>query len=65
MLNQMLTKYLINKSTQLWNEYFLQTFFIICVQLHAVMKKSSFYLLYRIHSWIFVNNNELKRTNKI
>ena len=29
------------------------------------MKKSSFYLLYRIHSQIFVNDNELKRTDEI
>ena len=64
-LNQMLTKYLMNKSMQLWDEYFSQTLFVICVQLHAIMKKSSFYLLYKVHSQIFVNDNELKKTDEI
>ena len=65
MLNQMLTKYLMSKSMWLWNEYLSQTLFIICVWLHAVTKKSSFYLLYKIHSWISADNNESKRTDEI
>ena len=65
MLNQMLIKYLMNKSTQLWNEYLSQTLFVTHVWLHAITKKSSFYLLYRIHSQISVDNNELKRTDEI
>ena len=65
MLNQILIKYLMNKLMQLWNEYFLQTFFVIYVQLHAVTKKSSFYLLYDIHSQIFVNDNKSKKTDEI
>ena len=64
-LNQMLTKYLINKLIKLWDEYLLQTFFVTCVQLYIIIKNNSFYLLYRIHSQIFVNNNELKKTNEI
>ena len=64
-LNQMLIKYLMSKSTQLWNEYFSQTLFVVHVWLHAVIKKSSFYLLYRIHSWISVNNNKSKKTDEI
>ena len=65
MLNQMLTKYLMNKLIWLWNKYLSQTLFIVCVWLHVIMKKSSFYLLYKIHFQIFINNNELKRTDKI
>ena len=41
-LNQMLTKYLMNKLTQLWDEYFSQTFFVICVWLHVIIKKVFF-----------------------
>ena len=64
-LNQMFTKYLMSKLTWLWNEYLSQTLFVICVWLHAITKKSSFYLLYEIHSQISADNNELKKTNEI
>ena len=65
MLNQMLTKYLMSKSMQLWNKYLSQTLFVTCVQLHTIMKKNSFYLLYKVHSQIFIDNNKSKKTNKI
>ena len=64
-LNQMLTKYLMNKLTQLWNEYFSQTLFVICVQLHVITKKSFFYLLYKIHFWISADDNKSKKTDEI
>ena len=64
-LNQMLTKYLMNKLIWLWNEYLSQTLFIVCVWLHVITKKSFFYLLYKVHFWIFVDDNKLKRTDEI
>ena len=65
MLNQMLIKYLMNKLTQLWNEYLSQTLFVAHVWLYVIIKKSSFYLLYKIHSWISADDNELKRIDEI
>ena len=61
----MLIKYLMSKLTWLWNEYFSQTLFAVYVWLYVIMKKNSFYLLYKIHSQISINDNESKRTDEI
>ena len=62
-LEAILTKYLTNKFTMLWNLYLSQALFAIRIRLHATSKKSSFYLLYEVHSRIFFDINELRPLN--
>lgn len=64
-LGQMLTKYLMDKPTRLWDEYLSQALFAARVRLHAVTKKSPFYLLYGVHPRIPADDNEPKGTDEI
>ncbi len=58
-LSFMLTKYLMSKSTQLWNKYLSQALFAAWIQAHSITKQSSFYLLYEINSQLSGNSNNL------
>ena len=58
-LNFMLTKYLMNKSTQLWNKYLSQALFMIWIQAYNITKQSLFYLLYKINLQLLSNLNNL------
>jgi transposase InsO family protein len=49
MLGSMLTKYLANKSTMLWDLYLPQALFACRVRVHATTKRSPFFLLYGVH----------------
>ena len=52
-----------NKLIRLWNEYLSQALFTTHVWLHTVIKKSSFYLLYKIHFRILSDDNLLISSN--
>ncbi len=57
MLSFMLTKYLMNKLTQLWNKYLSQALFAAQIWAHSTTKQSSFYLLYEVNSWLLGDSN--------
>ena len=57
LLDYILTKYLVRKSTQLWDKFLSQTLFATCVQLHVTTCKSPFYLVYSIESCISGDDN--------
>jgi len=57
MLSFMLTKYLMNKLTQLWDKYLSQALFAAQIWAHSTTKQSSFYLLYKINLQLSGNSN--------
>ena len=53
----MLIKYLVSKSTKLWDEYLSQALFTTRIQVHVTHEKSPFYLLYSCHSFLPSDEN--------
>ena len=56
--NNILIKYLTNKSTKLWNEILFQILFVIKVKIHETLKYNSFFL-YDKDSILFFDDNLL------
>ena len=46
-IGHMLTKYLVGKSHQMWDQYIDQALFTIQIRTHSTTRQSPFYLLYR------------------
>lgn len=64
-LRQMLTKYLMGKPTQLWDEYLPQTLFTTCLQAYTTTGRSPFYMLYGVKPHIPSNKSKPLGTDKI
>ena len=59
-LGKMLTKYLIGKPTRLWDRFLAQALFATRVRLHAVSKRSPFYLVYGINPRLPSDENPMR-----